>query len=56
VRTAEPEVAIDVTADRAAALGLTPGLPVRLRVDLAEVRLLPALDSAGDPDPTLPAR
>ncbi len=61
VRTADPEVAIDVTADRAAALQLAPGLAVRLRVDRAEVRLLPAqdappVDSAGDPDPTLPAR
>jgi molybdate transport system ATP-binding protein len=56
VRTAEPEVTIDLTADRAAALGLTPGLPVRLRVDLDEIRLLPALDSAGASDPTFPAR
>jgi molybdate transport system ATP-binding protein len=56
VRTADPDVAIDVTADRAAALGLAPGLAVRLRVDPAEVRLLPALDSAGDSDQTPPAR
>ena len=56
VRTAEPEVAIDVTAGRAAALGLTPGLAVRLRVDAAEIRLLPVLDSASGQDPTLPAR
>ena len=40
VRTAEPEVAIDLTADRAAALELTPGLAVRLQVDPAEVRML----------------
>lgn len=55
-RTADPEVAVDVTADRAAGLGLAPGLVVRLRVDPAQVRFLPAVDSAGDTDPTLPAR
>ncbi len=56
VRTAEPEVAIDLTGDRAAALELTPGLAVRLRVDPAEVRLLAPLDSAGDQDQAPPAR
>ena len=40
VRTADPEVAVDVTADRVAELGLSPGVPVRLRVAGADVRLV----------------
>lgn len=41
VRTAEPEVAVDLPADRAAELGLAPGVPVRLRVARDDVRLVP---------------
>ncbi|WES64499.1 ATP-binding cassette domain-containing protein [Microbacter sp. GSS18] len=41
IRTGEPDVAADLPADRAAALGLVPGSPVRLRVDPAAVRLVP---------------
>jgi len=40
VRTADPDVAVDITADRASELGLTNGLPVRLRVDAAAVRIV----------------
>lgn len=40
VRTADPEVAVDVTADRAAELRLAPGVPVRLRVEASDVRLV----------------
>ncbi|WP_171013036.1 ABC transporter ATP-binding protein [Microbacterium sp. 2FI] len=40
VRTADPEVAVDVSADSVAGLGLAPGVPVRLRVDAADVRLV----------------
>lgn len=40
VHTAEPAVAVDVPADAIAALGLVPGVPVQLRVDPADVRLL----------------
>ena len=42
VRTADPDVAVDVTADRAAELGLANGLPVRLRVEAAAVRIVRA--------------
>ncbi|WP_404434071.1 ABC transporter ATP-binding protein [Microbacterium lacus] len=42
VRTTDPDVAVDVTADRAAELGLTNGMPVRLRVDAAAVRIVRA--------------
>lgn len=42
VRTTDPDVAVDVSADRAAELGLTNGLPVRLRVDAAAVRIVRA--------------
>ncbi|TDN92008.1 ABC transporter ATP-binding protein [Microbacterium sp. BK668] len=42
VRTAGPEVAVDLPADRAAAAGLVPGAPVRLRIDPADVRFIPA--------------
>ncbi|MFB7892497.1 sulfate/molybdate ABC transporter ATP-binding protein [Microbacterium sp. NPDC056044] len=38
VRTAEPDVAVDVAADRAA--GLAPGAPITLRVDPADVRFV----------------
>ncbi|WP_214466219.1 sulfate/molybdate ABC transporter ATP-binding protein [Microbacterium flavescens] len=40
VRTADPEVAVDVTADRVAELGLAPGLPVRLRLAAPDVRFV----------------
>ena len=40
VRTADPEVAVDVPADLVAELGLTPGLPVRLRVAAEDVRFV----------------
>ncbi|GAB3602742.1 sulfate/molybdate ABC transporter ATP-binding protein [Microbacterium aureliae] len=40
VRTADPDVAVDLPADRAAALDLVPGAPVTLRVDSGEVRLV----------------
>ena len=50
IHTAEPAVAVDVAADAVAALELAPGLPVRLRVDPADVRLV-RLDAApGRPD------
>jgi molybdate transport system ATP-binding protein len=42
VRTAEPDVAVDVAADRVAALGLRAGSWLRLRVAPADVRLVPA--------------
>jgi molybdate transport system ATP-binding protein len=38
VRTADPDVAVDVAADRAAGLG--PGDPITLRVDPADVRFV----------------
>lgn len=41
VRTAEPEVAVDLPADRAAELGLVAGVPVRLRLAASDVRLIP---------------
>jgi molybdate transport system ATP-binding protein len=40
VRTAEPEVSVDLTADRAAELGLAPGVPVRLKLEASDVRLV----------------
>lgn len=40
VRTADPEVAVDMTADRAAELRLAPGIPVRLKVAASDVRLV----------------
>lgn len=40
VRTSEPEVAIDVPADRIVELGLAPGVPVRLRLAASDVRLI----------------
>lgn len=40
VRTADPEVAVDVSADRVVELGLAPGVPVRLRVAPADVRFV----------------
>jgi len=42
VHTAEPGVAVDVPVDAVAGLGLVSGLPVRLRVDAASVRFVPA--------------
>ncbi len=42
VRTAEPEVAVDMTAGRAAELGLAPGVPVRLRLAASDVRFVAA--------------
>jgi molybdate transport system ATP-binding protein len=39
VRTAEPDVAVDVAADRAA--GLAPGEPITLQVSPADVRFVP---------------
>ncbi|MDY0910642.1 ABC transporter ATP-binding protein [Microbacterium sp. CFBP9034] len=41
VRTADPEVSVDLTADRVVALGLAPGVPVRLSVAASDVRLVP---------------
>ncbi len=41
VHTAEPTVVAEVPVDDVAALGLAPGLPVRLRVPDTEVRLVP---------------
>jgi len=38
VHTADPPVAVDVSADAVAALGLAPGMAVRLQVDAAKVR------------------
>jgi molybdate transport system ATP-binding protein len=40
VRTAEPDVAIDLAADRAAEVRLMPGAPVRLRIARDAVRFL----------------
>jgi molybdate transport system ATP-binding protein len=40
VHTADPAVAVDVPADEIAALGLTTGAPVQLRVRPADVRLV----------------
>ncbi|MCC2031152.1 sulfate/molybdate ABC transporter ATP-binding protein [Microbacterium allomyrinae] len=45
IRTADPEVAVDLSAGRVADLGIAPGMAVRLRVDSAAVRLIP-LDPA----------
>lgn len=42
VHTAEPAVAVDLPVEAVAALGLVSGLPVRLRVAVAAVRVLPA--------------
>ena len=42
VRTAEPEVAVDLPADRVAEAGLAPGSTVALRVDPESVRFVPA--------------
>jgi molybdate transport system ATP-binding protein len=39
-------VAVDVAAEAVAELGLVPGLPVRLRVDPADVRFVSAADGA----------
>lgn len=44
VRTADPEVAVDVAADRVVELALAPGVPVRLRVSPADVRFIAASD------------
>ena len=41
VRTAQPEVSVDVAADRAAELGLAPGVAVRLSVAAEDVRIVP---------------
>ncbi|WP_200947519.1 sulfate/molybdate ABC transporter ATP-binding protein [Microbacterium sp. Root166] len=51
VRTADPDVAVDVSADRVAELALAPGVPVRLRVDPADVRLVAIADAAGSAGP-----
>jgi len=40
VRTAEPEVSVDVSADRVVEIGLFPGTPVHLRIDPADMRLV----------------
>lgn len=40
VRTADPEVAVDIPADRVAELGLAPGIPVRLRLAAEDVRFV----------------
>ncbi|WP_374315712.1 sulfate/molybdate ABC transporter ATP-binding protein [Microbacterium sp.] len=40
VRTAEPEIAVDMPAGRAAELGLAPGMPVRLRLAASAVQLV----------------
>lgn len=50
VHTAEPAVAVDVTSDAVAVLGLAPGMPVRLRVAPGDVRF-----AAVDPAPANPA-
>ena len=42
VRTAEPEVALDLSADRVAEAGLVTGDDIALSVDLDSVRFLPA--------------
>lgn len=42
VRTADPEVSVDLPADRAVEAGLAPGVAVRLRVDAGDVRFIPA--------------
>lgn len=42
VHTAEPAVAVDLPSDLVAELGLAAGRPVRLRLDVDAVRLLPA--------------
>ena len=42
VRTAEPEVAVDLSADRVAEAGLVTGDTVALRIDPDSVRFLPA--------------
>jgi molybdate transport system ATP-binding protein len=41
VRTTEPEVAVDLSADRVAEAGLAPGRAVALRVDPDSVRFVP---------------
>jgi molybdate transport system ATP-binding protein len=56
VRTAEPEVAVDLAADDAADLHLSPGTPVWLRVGADQVRLQPVVDSPGERDPLVPTR
>ncbi|MEJ1155017.1 ABC transporter ATP-binding protein [Microbacterium marmarense] len=53
VRTAEPEVIVDLSADRVAGLGIAPGLPVRLRIDPADIRFSTPLDSPDDTDSTV---
>jgi molybdate transport system ATP-binding protein len=47
VHTAEPPVAVDVSTDAVAARSLAPGVPVRLRVDVAEVRFAAVDDGIG---------
>jgi molybdate transport system ATP-binding protein len=42
VRTADPEVSVDLPADRAVETGLAPGVAVRLRVDAGDVRFISA--------------
>jgi molybdate transport system ATP-binding protein len=42
VRTADPEVSVDLPADRAVEAGLAPGVAVRLRVDAGDVRFISA--------------
>jgi len=49
VHTAEPAVAVDLAADDVAALGLAPGVPVRLRVAAADVRIAAVAASAVSP-------
>ncbi|MGZ0712975.1 sulfate/molybdate ABC transporter ATP-binding protein (plasmid) [Coraliomargarita sp. W4R53] len=56
VRTAKPEVIVDVSADRIAGLGIAPGLPVRLRVAASDMRFIAPLDSPSDPHSPLPHR
>ncbi|MET0736389.1 MAG: ATP-binding cassette domain-containing protein [Microbacterium sp.] len=56
VHTAEPAVAADVPAEAVAALGLAPGVVVRIRIEPARVRLTPVVDSARDPDKALSSR
>ncbi|MEV8267090.1 ABC transporter ATP-binding protein [Microbacterium sp. NPDC076911] len=56
VRTEEPEVIVDLSADRIAGLGIAPGLPVRLRIAPADIRFSTPLDSPSDPDSTISPR
>lgn len=49
VRTSDPEVIVDLSADRLAGLGIAPGLPVRLRVARDDIRFVPLVESPDAP-------